>query len=198
MKAPHSIRRSIRRYTDQPVPPALVDALLDAAAQAPSPHNRQPWRFAVLRDAARTRLATAMAAQLRIDRLHDGYSPDLVDRDALRSVERITSAPVSLLACLSMADMDTYPDTRRNAAERWMAGQAVACAVQNILITAPTLGLGACWMCAPLFCPHTARNTLALPTDWEPQALITLGFAADDGRHRERRPPTDFVIIRDE
>lgn len=191
------MRRSIRRYTDQPVPASLVDVLLSSAAAAPSPHNRQPWRFAVVTGDARPRLAAAMAAQLRTDRTRDGDPPALVEQDARRSIDRISSAPLALLACLSMADMDVYPDERRAAAERWMAGQAVACAVQNILITAADHGLGACWMCAPLFCPHTARAALDLPADWEPQALITLGWPADAGRIRPRHPLDAFTLRRD-
>jgi F420 biosynthesis protein FbiB-like protein len=191
------MRRSIRRYLDQPVPPEIVDELLTAATTAPSPHHRQPWRFAVVRGASRERLAAAMGARLRADRLRDGDPPDVVERDAQRSFARITTAPVSLLACLSMADMDVYPDARRAAAERWMAGQAVACAVQNVLLAAAQRGLGACWMCAPLFCPDAARDALSLPADWEAQALVTLGWPADDGRPRARRPLADVVVLRD-
>jgi F420 biosynthesis protein FbiB-like protein len=91
--------------------------------------------------------------------------------------------------------MDRYPDAERGAAERWMAGQAVAAAAQNMLLTAEALGLGACWMCAPLFCPDLVRATLALPSDWEPQALISVGYA--DGPRRERpRHAIDEVSIR--
>lgn len=97
-----------------------------------------------------------------------------------------------------MADMDVYPDARRNAHERWMAGQAVAAACQNILLHATELGLGACWMCAPLFCQTAVRDALALPTDWEAQALITLGHPADAGRERERKPLSEIVQWREE
>ena len=44
-------RRSIRRYTNDPVPEEFIDRLLDAAIWAPSAHNRQPWRFVVLNQA---------------------------------------------------------------------------------------------------------------------------------------------------
>ena len=97
-----------------------------------------------------------------------------------------------------MADMDVYPDERRSTAERWMAGQAVACAIHSVLLAAARHQLGACWMCAPLFCPETARTILDLPPDWEPQALITLGWPADAGRIRERRPPQEFTVFREE
>lgn len=189
-------RRMIRRYTAEPVPQAVIEALLAEAIQAPSPHNRQPWRFAVVEGAARERLAAAMGARLREDLARDGAPPDLIERDAARSYARITGAPVGIVACLSMVDMDVYPDARRSAAERWMAGQAVAAAIQNVLLAAAARGLGACWMCAPLFCPDVVVAALALPADWEPQALITLGHPADAGRERGRKAVGDVVVWR--
>ncbi|NOG49542.1 MAG: nitroreductase family protein [Chloroflexi bacterium] len=66
-------RRSIRRYTDERVPREVVTALLDAAIRAPSAHNRQPWRFAVIEDDAMKRtLAAAMGERLRVDLARDG------------------------------------------------------------------------------------------------------------------------------
>ena len=61
-------------------------------------------------------------------------------------------------------------------------------AAQNLLLAAHAGGLAACWMCAPLFCPDTVATALALPADWEPQALITLGYPADQGKPYRRRP----------
>ena len=192
--SPLFARRMIRRYTAQPVAREIIQQLLEAAVRAPSPHNRQPWRFAVVTGVARIRLAQAMGDQLRLDLAADGMPAEAIERDAGRSYQRITSAPASILACLCLRDMDRYPDERRNAAERWMAGQAAAAAVQNILLRATELGLGACWMCAPLFCGTAVSNALCLPEDWEPQALITLGYAADAGRDRERLPLADVVM----
>ena len=188
-------RRSIRRYTDQAVAPEVVERLLAAAVWAPSAHNRQPWRFAVLADgAAKDRLARAMGDQLRADRLADGDDPAAVVRDAERSYARLTGAPLVLVACLTMRDMDKYPDTRRKKAEYTMAVQSVAMALQNLLLAAHAEGLGACWMCAPLFCPEVVRKALALPDDWEAQAVITLGYPADAGKPATRKPPAEVVV----
>ncbi len=189
-------RRSIRRYTAEDVSDDTVRALLEAAVRAPSPHNRQPWRFVVLRGQARADLAQAMGERLREDLQRDGAPPDQVARDVARSHERITGAPVCILVCLTMREMDTYPDAQRSACEHWMAGQAVAAAIQNLLLRATELGLGASWMCAPLFCPETVRAALDLPPDWEPQALITLGHPADAGRDRPRKPLDEVTIWR--
>lgn len=161
------------------MPPDLVNRLLEAATWAPSAHNRQPWRFAVLSTIeVRKQLAAAMGERLRADLTADGAAPELIERDVSRSYSRISGAPLAIVVCLSMADMDRYPDARRNDAEYLMAVQSVAMAAQNLLLAAHAEGLGACWMCAPLFCPEVVRQTLNLPADWQPQALITLGYPA--------------------
>ncbi len=188
-------RRSIRRYTADPVAPELIERLLTAATWAPSAHNRQPWRFAVIRSAAaKARLANAMGERLRADRLADGDPPEAIEQDAARSYARITGAPVVIALCLTMADMDMYPDTRRKKAEYLMAVQSVAMAAQNLLLAAHAEGLGACWLCAPLFCPEAVRAALALPEDWEPQALITLGYPANAGKLPVRRSLSEGVV----
>jgi coenzyme F420-0:L-glutamate ligase/coenzyme F420-1:gamma-L-glutamate ligase len=179
-------RRSIRRYAERPVDQAIVERLLTAATWAPSAHNRQPWRFAVIDDSdIKERLAEAMNAVLRADLAADGLPPDQIAAQAARRRARLTHAPILILLCMTMADMDDYPDDKRHHAEWMMATQSVALAGQNLLLAAHAEGLGACWLCAPLFCPDVVRDTLGLPQDWEPQAFISLGWP-DESRQKER------------
>lgn len=189
-------RRSVRRYTGEPVSRALLTGLLEAAAWAPSAHNRQPWRFAVSDEAATIeRLARAMGARLRHDLEADGLAEAQIAADTGRSYARITGATAVIVLCLTMADMDTYPDARRGGLEYLMAVQSAALAGQNLLLTAHAAGLGACWMCGPLFSPDAVREALALPDDWEPQALITLGWPAE-ARIKERAALESRVLWR--
>ncbi|MGB1249946.1 MAG: nitroreductase family protein [Candidatus Promineifilaceae bacterium] len=181
-------RRSIRRYENRPIPKPLIEQLLEAAIWAPSAHNRQPWRFAVITQfATKHKLATAMGNRLRRDLEADSVPETVIAKDVNRSYSRITEAPVLILVCLSMADMDVYNDERRNAHEWTMAVQSTAMAAQNLLLAAHAQELGACWMCAPLFVPDLVRDTLALSADWHPQALITLGYPAQT-RTKTRHP----------
>lgn len=190
-------RRSIRRYCPAPVTPALIEQILTAATWAPSAHNRQPWRFAVITQAStKHELAIAMGAKLRADLAADGLSPEHVDKDAGRSYQRITGAPLLVLLCLTMADMDSYPDELRRQNEWLMAVQSTALAGQNLLLAAHDLGLGACWMCAPLFSSNVVRHTLELPADWQPQALITIGYPAET-RQKTRKPLESVVLFVD-
>ena len=187
-------RRSLRRYRPDPVPHGLIERLLTAAIWAPSAHNRQLWRFAVVQHDARKRsLARAMGEQLRRDLEADGVPEDVIAQDVNRSYDRITSAPVLILLALSMADMDTYPDEARSHHEYIMAVQSAAMAGQNLLLAAHDAGLGACWMCAPLFVPALVREELDLPGDWQPQALITLGYPAQE-RQKTRKPLEESVL----
>ena len=187
-------RRSIRRYLPLPVARGLVDSLLETAVTAPSAHNRQPWRFLVIETpAAKENLARSMGERLRADRGRDGDPADAIDADVTRSHARLTGAPVLVLVCMTMADMDRYADEKRNQAERLMATQGTAMATQNLLLAAHAAGLGACWMCAPLFCPETVAAALGLPSDWEPQAIVTLGYPADQGKPLRRRPVNEVT-----
>jgi coenzyme F420-0:L-glutamate ligase/coenzyme F420-1:gamma-L-glutamate ligase len=187
-------RRSIRRYRPEPLPRERIERLLDAARFAPSAHNRQPWRFVIVLDQDRkAHLAAAMGERLRADRLADGDDPATVEQDVARSHARIAGAPAVIAVCMTLADMDSYSDARRASAERLMAVQSTAMAVQNMLLLAHAEGLAACWMCAPLFCPDTVAAALDLPAGWEPQALVTLGLPLAPGRPRERRPIAEIV-----
>jgi coenzyme F420-0:L-glutamate ligase/coenzyme F420-1:gamma-L-glutamate ligase len=190
-------RRSIRRFEPEPVPDDVLQRVLQAGTRSPSAHNRQPWRFAVLRDAgARRRLASAMGTRLREDRLADGDDPELVEADVARSFRRISEAPVAILVCLTMEEMGPYPDEWRANAERVMAVQGTAMAGAFVQLAAHAEGLGACWLCAPLFAPQAASQALALPQRWEPQGLILLGYPASEGRKRPRRPVEEVSLWR--
>jgi F420 biosynthesis protein FbiB-like protein len=189
-------RRSLRRYTDTPVSHTLIEQILSAAVQAPSAHNRQPWRFAVLEtNTARETLARAMGERLRRDLQADHVPEAIIEQDVQKSYARITGAPVVIVVCLSMRDMDTYTDDRRQKNEHHMAVQSAAMAGQTLLLAASALGLGACWMCAPLFCPDVVRAALNLSEDWEAQGLITLGYPSQT-RTSERAPLESKVLWR--
>jgi F420 biosynthesis protein FbiB-like protein len=189
-------RRSVLRYLPDPVPDNVIREILTAAIWAPSAHNRQPWRFTVVGEAeTKKRLATAMGARLRADLTADSVPPEVIDRDVGRSYDRLTNAPAFILLCLTMADMDSYSDEKRQHSENVMAIQSAAMAGQNLLLAAHARGLGACWMCAPLFCPALARTTLDLPPDWEPQGLITIGYPAET-RQQTRQPLSSRLVYR--
>lgn len=112
-----------------------------------------------------------------------------------KSRQRISSAPVIIVLCINMSDMDVYPDDRRHAAERTMATQSTANAGLQILLAASAEGLGAYWNCGPLFAPQAVQRALGLPEQWEPQGMVLLGFAAEQPEPRQRKSYQEVTIF---
>lgn len=188
-------RRSVRAFLPKPVPAHELDEILEAGRWAPSPHGRQPWRFAVLtKRETRERLADAMGERWRRQLALDGQEDQIISLRQAKSQQRIIEAPVIILPCLYLEDLDRYPDEERQAAETTMAIQSLGCAIQNMLLMAFSFGLDTGWMCAPLFCPDTVREALGLSETLIPHALIPLGYAAKDPVRRPRRPLEELVI----
>ena len=189
-------RRSIRRYLERPVPRDVLENLLEAATCAPSAHNTQPWRFAVLTErAGKERLARGMGERLHADRTGDG---DRTRGDCTR--RRALLCPHHIRARYRR----DLPDHRRS---RCLSG----CAAPRR--RTPDGGAGcwhgdaksaACRECrGPRRCGdvrtvvlsrYRTRGLADLPMAWEPQALVTIGYP---GQRRSkpfrRRPLTDIV-----
>ncbi len=192
-------RRSVRRYLPKEVPEDLLWRVLEAARWAPSPHGRQPWRFAVVRKTrTKERLADAMGEEWRANLEMDGQDAGIVERRLVGSRKRLLDAPVLLLLCLYLEDLDLYPDAERQSAETTMAVQSLGAAAQNALLAAYDQGLDAGWMCAPLFCPEKVVGALGLDPGLVPHALLTLGYAeGDPPKRRGRRPLEELVVYKD-
>ena len=192
-------RRSVRRYLPREVPDEAVGRVLEAARWAPSPHGRQPWRFAVVRtDETKRRLAGAMGGEWRLNLEMDGQEAEVVQRRLEGSRRRLLDAPVLILLLLYTGDLDAYPDPARQGNETTMAVQSLGAAAQNALLAAYDAGLDAGWMCAPLFAPEEVVGALGLDESLVPHALLTLGYAdGDPTKRRGRMPLEDLVVYRD-
>jgi coenzyme F420-0:L-glutamate ligase / coenzyme F420-1:gamma-L-glutamate ligase len=187
-------RRSVRQFQDRAVDHASIEHILEAARWAPSPHGRQPWRFVVLtRPELKTLLADRMGETWQRNLEMDGQESEIVKLRLEKSRQRILKAPVIIIPCLYLEELDRYPDERRQADETTMAIQSIGAAIQNMLLMAYDLGLDAGWMCAPLFCPEVVVDALELDTHLIPQAMITVGYAAADPKRRDRLPLSSLI-----
>ena len=186
-------RRSVRKYLARPVPQEAIEEVLVAAGWAPSAHNAQPWRFIILADAlVKRELAEAMAESWAADIAKDGLN---IEPEKFKfRVERFATAPVLILACLTMDGMDKFSDEKRQKCERDLAMQSLAAALENMLLAAHAKGLGACWFCAPGFCKETVRKVLKIPDEVEPEALIAMGYPAEEPSVPSKKPLSDYCF----
>jgi F420 biosynthesis protein FbiB-like protein len=173
-------RRSVRDFTENPIPPETLTRILETAAWAPNAHNRQAWRFLVLQtEEARARLVEAMAEDYRLALETAGMPAAEVDSKVQGRAERINKAAVGVVLCYAAEDMDSYEnDPLRQRGEDLMGVQSVALAGGQMLLAAHAEGLGGVWMCAPLFAQEKVRQEFDLPDTWQPQGLILMGYPA--------------------
>jgi F420 biosynthesis protein FbiB-like protein len=150
------------------------------------------------REETRERLADAMGEEWRVNLEMDGQISEIVERRLEGSRRRLLDAPVLVLLCLYLEDLDEYADLERQRGETTMAVQSLGAAAQNALLAAYDLGLDGGWMCAPLFCPEKVIEALGLDPKLVPHALLTLGYAeGDPPKRRARRSLDDLVIYRE-
>jgi F420 biosynthesis protein FbiB-like protein len=187
-------RRSLRRFNPEPIDDAAIEQMLLTATSAPSAHNRQPWRFCVIRHSdVKARLADAMGAEFRRDLLRDNLPAADIERRVATSEERINSSPLVIVLCMDVSEMDIYPDAPRAEAERMMAIQSTAAAGAYLLLAVHAEGLSGVWTCGPLFAPDTVRGVLGLDAHWEPQAMFFIGHADQTPRPKEMKPLESVV-----
>lgn len=159
-------RRSVRKYQGKEVSPELLEKVLDSARYAPSTGNYQPWEFIVVRNQA-----------LKSDLTEGCYNQ-----------KWMLEAPVFIVACINTRLACAVYGER---GMRLYGIQAVAAAIQNMLLTAHSLGLGTCWVGA--FSEIVVSRILQCPEYVRPCAIITLGYSADESVRAPRQDMKEYV-----
>jgi nitroreductase len=170
--------RAMRRLKPDPVPDALVHQILQAATDAPSAGNRQPWRFLIIKDPQIKRqvqryyqkaLDEVVAPRYRASAPPPGVTRQQYDRhiDAvIYLTKHFHEAPVWIVACL---------DEGEQVPTRW-SGASIYPAVQNILLAARVLGLGATLTTRHLLFEDEVEDILGLPSGVHSYAIIPIGY----------------------
>jgi coenzyme F420-0:L-glutamate ligase / coenzyme F420-1:gamma-L-glutamate ligase len=181
-------RRSIRKFTDQPVPDNLLRRILETGCTAPSAHNSQPWRFvAFTSPAARAELAERLTSEMARVKLAAGEDAALVQLRTQRTLRRFTDAPAVVLVCLALETAMTDQSSECKG-ELLLAQHSVAAVITYLLLAAHAEGLGACWVGYPAFCSAACFNGLGVDAGWKPQAAVLFGYAAELPAPPERIP----------
>ena len=187
-------RRSVRKFTDEPISERALRELVRLAGRAPSAFNVQPWRFVVVTD-------PALKAQLR---------------DAAYGQQQVSSAPAVIVLysdmqnALATIDEAIHPDVQgeqREGQKRSLLGsfaqrdddereawgaQQSNIALGYLLLVAEGMGLGTSPMLG--FQPAKVKEILGLPSHVQLPAMVAVGYPAEEGfrshRHEVERVAT--------
>jgi nitroreductase len=159
------LRRSVRRYRQDPVPKEMLEKCIEAARYAPTACDTQSWRFIVTRGTLKERIARECLGEQPVP-----------NRWAVE-------APV-IVVLASARDMITHrigsgiKGTRYDLIDAGIAGE-------HFVLQAAELGLGTCWL--GWFRKRKIRKLLGLPAGWEVTALITLGYPSGTTSEKIRK-----------
>jgi nitroreductase len=167
-------RRSIRKYTSNPIDPDKLQSVLEAGRLAPSGNNKQPWTFIVVQSEQQ--------------------------RQAVMEVSHnqvwMMTAPAFIVAVADMAArVETEPGLYLDEnSPQWELKRAIrdtAIAIENMLLEADAQGLGTCWV--GFFVQSEIRPVLGIPDDKFVVAVIPIGYPAEQPSARTRKPLSEIV-----
>lgn len=205
-----STRKSIRRYKPDPIPDEILFKVLEAARWAPTGENYQPWRFIVIKnqetknkigDLAKLGSGSRMTAwyclgemQRRFEEIQDSQKRAEVLRFMYSGEvsEFAKQAPVviAVIGSLMEGSVDVPYD--------------LSACIENMLLEAHSLGLGACWVHGPVASTRDAlkfKKILKIPTgmgEYKVLAYVALGWPAEARRHPRPKKPLEELVYWEE
>jgi nitroreductase len=180
-------RRSIRSYEAKPVPREMLKAVIDAANEAPSAMNSQPWRLVVIEDAdARRRLlAAALPQAKKITEQVKDVDPERYEMIRKRYAELPDPVYYSAPAVIFVIGRGRY------------AAHSCPLACENMMLAAHSLGLGCCWVGFGSMVTEDgeARKLLELADDEMIFGPILIGYpkGAVPARPAKKQPAVKWV-----
>ncbi len=196
-------RRSVRRFLSEPVPEELVLRLIAGATQAPSASNKQPWKFLLVeRRATIEQLASAVREATARIAAHIPAESQPAFAAYGDYFTRFEGAPLVIIPiCKSLSVLSNLVGSSLPAAEletiRQMEDNSgligAALALQNLLLLAHELGLGASGMTGPLVARDELKRLLDVPESWNILALVPVGFPAEEPPPTQRKPASSVI-----
>lgn len=190
-----STARAIRRFRDEPVDDAVLARCLETATWAPSGGNQQPWHFVVMksppaRDALAIGAARALATIERVYRLErpapDDDAPRARNARAMFSLhDGAATVPAAVLFCVR--DQPSTPV--------FALGASIFPAMQNFLLAARAVGLGACVTGWHVGSETEFREALGIPDEWRLAGLAIVGWPEGAHGPLRRRPVGEVASL---
>ncbi|MBR0692859.1 5,6-dimethylbenzimidazole synthase [Bradyrhizobium lablabi] len=192
-------RRDVRRFRSEPLPPGMVERLIEVACLAPSVGLSQPWRFVLVEDVGRREAAIANFESCNADALAD-YDGGLATRYARLKLAGLREAPCHLAVFADRSTTVGHGLGRRTMPE--MADYSVVTAIFSMWLVARAEGVGMGWV--SILDPVVIARILDVPKDWRFIGYFCIGYPMDDEDIPEleragwehRRSPQEFVFCR--
>lgn len=194
------VRRSVRHFEERAVEEEKIRSVLESAVWAPSGGNQQNWRFLVVRDKAKLR-KYAQIIERTYRELVEKFGDERLRAKLEGSIFGYTlfkDAPVLIVVVATAYHSTSATLSAKKRGEPVKNGitvagiSGVAAAIQNLLLKAHELGLGACWMTSCLVAEGELEEVLGIEPPDRLAAFVPLGYPA--GEPPQPKPRKEGVI----
>lgn len=175
-------RRTVYDYRDAPISRAEMEQILESAIWAPNHKLTNPWEFYAFSGQAKERLAR-LRGELKRSKFGD-LTSERAAKSYQNAYRQLAEAPYAVLVCQRLTD-----DPVRLEEDLL----AIGCAIQNMMLTAQSLGIGTFWGTGPLLNHPETFATLGVPEGQRAVGLVILGRPAQDVPVPPRAPLSSRV-----
>ncbi|MFN2429422.1 MAG: nitroreductase [Cryomorphaceae bacterium] len=171
-------RRTIypEQFSDRVVHRDMIEQILSSAIWAPTHGKTQPWRFKVFTGDGRSKLSNILSDLYKTHTPEEHFSESKLQR----LLERITKTSAIISLAMARTENTRIPEIEEV--------EAVACAAQNILLTATAYGLGSFWSSPKFFYEKGSSKRFGYGEDDKMLGLIYLGYPSGDWPKSHRKP----------
>lgn len=182
-------RRTIRKYKDRAIPKKIINKIVKAGVWGPSVIIFQPWKFVVIEN-----------MNIR-DKIHDALEDnskklDMAGRIVLNPTKMAIKNSKFLIAVYNSGDFIKFTSRFSKIytkATRISEISAISAAIQNMILTAASLGIGSCWLDTPLLYEQKLNKIFGIKSCDELVAILTFGYADEKGKRAPRKPLSKMI-----
>lgn len=190
-------RCSIRWFKQDPLSINDIYKLLEAAIRAPTAQGAEQWFFIVVVSEEKRRIIHKLLRRAHeyyaTSTLIKPYNSEAVSKWMKKIDEGMYMAPVYIAAYIDLrnrVNIDEYYEY-----EETMARQSLSAALENLIITAWSMGIGSVWLGVPLLFKEEFNKVLEPPDGCVLEAIIALGYPSETPRPRRRKPLSEVTKV---
>lgn len=185
-------RRSIRKYTSEPISRSIIEKIIDAGRVAPSAKNRQPWKYLVYSGEAKARLLSIMKKGIEMEEIHPRL-PLSVNGipDAKNTLQIMETAPVVIIV---LNTSGKSPFVQLDVDDRFSEMNdllSIGASIENMLLKAEELNIGSLWIGNTCFAYQELMEYIGSTS--ELVGAIALGYKEETPAMRPRKRLEDIV-----
>lgn len=192
-------QRAVRRVRPEPVDDAIVLKCIELALRAPTGSNGQNWEFIVVKDrdiknqlGKRYRQAWSIYGTIGKRMTTKNESMQKILRTVQWQVDHFSDIPVLVIPCLRGRRLPYSPSPFINESSFF---GSIYPSVQNLLLAARAMGVGASLITLPLWSVTSARKILGLPLSVTPVCVVPMGWPRGRYGPTTRKPVEQVVHL---